>query len=182
MTVTEAPGAQQLIPGTSVPTPDPGVRRTMAVRKRNGDAEPVDVNKIVRAVDRWTRDLRDVDPLRIATRTISGLHDGATTEELDRLSIQTSAEIVSEEPQCSRLAARRCRCARTSSALTAQWRASSSCPRTCERCTGPPGSFRRRRSRPATRIQQATVTVDAPTDAEAIACSLESPEACEACQ
>jgi ribonucleoside-diphosphate reductase alpha chain len=47
------------------------------------------------------------------------------------------------------------------------------------------------RSRPATRIQQTTVaggsTATAPTaptytDEEAIACSLENPEACEACQ
>lgn len=35
------------------------------------------------------------------------------------------------------------------------------------------------RSRPATRIQQATVTA---APAEAIACSLENPESCEACQ
>ena len=42
------------------------------------------------------------------------------------------------------------------------------------------------RSRPATRIQQATVAVAAPvpavSEADAIACSLENPEACEACQ
>jgi len=43
------------------------------------------------------------------------------------------------------------------------------------------------RSRPATRIQQATVavapTVPAPVgDDEAVACSLENPESCEACQ
>jgi len=42
------------------------------------------------------------------------------------------------------------------------------------------------RSRPATRIQQATVTAAAPAaivaDDEAIACSLENPESCEACQ
>ncbi|MGH3158561.1 MAG: ribonucleoside-diphosphate reductase subunit alpha [Streptosporangiaceae bacterium] len=37
------------------------------------------------------------------------------------------------------------------------------------------------RSRPATRIQQATVTAP-PADAEAVACSLENPETCEACQ
>ena len=36
------------------------------------------------------------------------------------------------------------------------------------------------RSRPATRIQQATVSVVAPTAAEV--CSLENPESCEACQ
>jgi ribonucleoside-diphosphate reductase alpha chain len=78
----------------------------MQVRKRNGDAEPVDVNKIVRAVERWAADLTDVDPLRVATRTISGLYDGATTAELDRLSIRTAAEMIGEEPQYSRLAAR----------------------------------------------------------------------------
>jgi ribonucleoside-diphosphate reductase alpha chain len=78
----------------------------MQVRKRNGDSEPVDVNKIVRAVDRVTGDLTEVDPMRVATRTISGLYDGATTAELDRLSIQTAAEMIGEEPQYSRLAAR----------------------------------------------------------------------------
>ncbi len=78
----------------------------MRVRKRNGDAEPVDVNKIVRAVERCADGLDEVDPLRVATKTISGLYDGATTAELDRLSIQTAAEMTGEEPQYSRLAAR----------------------------------------------------------------------------
>jgi ribonucleoside-diphosphate reductase alpha chain len=78
----------------------------MRVRKRDGVAEPVDVNKIVEAVRRWVSDLDEVDPLRVATRTISGLYDGATTEELDQLSIQTAAELIGEEPQYSRLAAR----------------------------------------------------------------------------
>ncbi|MBB4913642.1 ribonucleoside-diphosphate reductase subunit alpha [Streptosporangium saharense] len=92
-------------------TPDQGDQPAprhvqMHVRKRNGNAEPVDVNKIVRAVERWADGLTDVDPLRVATKTISGLYDGATTAELDRLSIQTAAEMIGEEPQYSRLAAR----------------------------------------------------------------------------
>jgi len=78
---------------------------TMCVRKRNGALEPVDVNKIVRAVQRCTVGLSGVDPLRVATKTISGLYDGATTEELDRLSIQTAAALVAEEPEYSKLAA-----------------------------------------------------------------------------
>jgi ribonucleoside-diphosphate reductase alpha chain len=78
---------------------------TMHVRKRNGDTEPVDVYKIVRAVERFAGGLSDVDPLRVATKTISGLYDGATTAELDRLSIQTAAEMIGEEPQYSKLAA-----------------------------------------------------------------------------
>ncbi|GAB3938736.1 hypothetical protein GCM10027614_19370 [Micromonospora vulcania] len=100
MTVTE------VLPASGDAAP-PGQRRTqMQVRKRDGASEPVDVNKIVRAVERWADDLADVDPLRVATRTISGLYDGATTAELDRLSIQTAAEMIGEEPQYSRLAAR----------------------------------------------------------------------------
>ena len=78
----------------------------MRVRKRNGDLEPVDVNKIVRAVERCSEGLPRVDPMRIATRTISGLCDGATTEELDELSIRTAAAFIVEEPNYSRLAAR----------------------------------------------------------------------------
>jgi ribonucleoside-diphosphate reductase alpha chain len=78
----------------------------MRVRKRNGSFEPVDVNKIVRAVQRCATGLDAVDPLRVATRTISGLYDGATTAELDRLSIQTAASLIAEEPQYSRLASR----------------------------------------------------------------------------
>jgi ribonucleoside-diphosphate reductase alpha chain len=92
----------------TVTKPEPGTRARpgMQVRKRNGDTEPVDVNKIVRAVERWADDLHDVDPMRVATKTISGLYDGATTAELDRLSIQTAAEMIAIEPQYSRLAGR----------------------------------------------------------------------------
>jgi ribonucleoside-diphosphate reductase alpha chain len=79
---------------------------TMRVRKRNGSFEPVDVNKIVRAVTRCCPGLTQVEPLRIATRTISGLYDGATTKELDTLSIHTAALLIAEEPEYSRLAAR----------------------------------------------------------------------------
>jgi len=78
----------------------------MQVQKRNGSLEPVDLNKIVRAITRCAEGLADVDPMRIATRTISGLYDGATTSELDRLSIQPAAALIAEEPTHSKLAAR----------------------------------------------------------------------------
>ena len=78
----------------------------MMVRKRNGDLEPVDRNKIVRAIHRCAEGLSGVDPMKIATRTISGLCDGATTEELDALSIRTASTLMVEEPNYSRLAGR----------------------------------------------------------------------------
>ncbi|MGH8073802.1 MAG: ribonucleoside-diphosphate reductase subunit alpha [Lysobacter sp.] len=78
----------------------------MAVTKRNGSREPVDLNKIVRAITRCSDDLYAIDPMRVATRTISGLYDGATTRELDELSIRTAALLTAEEPEYGRLAAR----------------------------------------------------------------------------
>jgi ribonucleoside-diphosphate reductase alpha chain len=78
----------------------------MRVTKRNGEREPVDVNKIVRAVSRCADGLDAVDPMRVALKTIAGLYDGATTRELDELSIRTAASFTFEEPEYSRLAAR----------------------------------------------------------------------------
>jgi len=96
VTITDAPRI----------SPPPTGRVSMKVTKRNGTTEPVDVNKIVRAVERCAAELPDVDPLRIATKTISGLYNGATTEELDKLSIRTASELIGEEPSYSFLAAR----------------------------------------------------------------------------
>lgn len=79
---------------------------TMRVTKRNGSFEPVDVNKIVRAVGRCAEGLKHVDTLRVATKTIGGLYEGATTKELDKLSINTAASLIAEEPEYSKLAAR----------------------------------------------------------------------------
>ncbi|HMS25423.1 MAG TPA: ribonucleoside-diphosphate reductase subunit alpha [Acidimicrobiia bacterium] len=78
----------------------------MRIKKRNGSYEPCDVNKIVRAIARCAVGLERVEALRVAMRTIAGLHDGATTEELDRLSIQTAAALVVDEPEYSKLSAR----------------------------------------------------------------------------
>ena len=78
----------------------------MQVRKRNGSFEPVDVNKIVRAVERCCHGLPHVDPIRVASKTIGGLFDGTSTRELDSISIQTAAALIAEEPEYSRLAAR----------------------------------------------------------------------------
>ena len=81
------------------------VAGAMRVKKRNGSLEPVDVNKIVKAVSRSASGLEGVDPVRVAVRTISGLYDGATTEDLDAMSTRTAAALIAEEPNYSLLAA-----------------------------------------------------------------------------
>lgn len=78
----------------------------MRVRKRDGSLEPVDVVKIVERVRGCCQGLQQVDPLRVATKAISGLYDGATTKELDNLAIQTASLLIGEEPEYSKLAAR----------------------------------------------------------------------------
>lgn len=85
---------------------DNSAQTSMQVRKRNGSLEPVDINKIVRAITRCCVNLPSVDSLKIATKTISGIYDGATTQELDKLSIQTAASLIFEEPEYSKLGAR----------------------------------------------------------------------------
>jgi len=89
----------QTVPTEATPIP-------MRVKKRNGGLEPVNLDKIVKAVTRCCSGLSRVDPLRVATKTISGLYDGATTQELDELSIQTAAALTAEEPEYASLAAR----------------------------------------------------------------------------
>jgi ribonucleoside-diphosphate reductase alpha chain len=65
------------------PNQTPPVSTQMRVRKRNGDQEPVNLDKIVRAVSRCCRGLSRVDALRVSTKTIAGLYDGASTQQLD---------------------------------------------------------------------------------------------------
>ena len=101
-TTTTQGNLSDMLPGFPVREETP----VMHVRKRDGGLEPVDVNKIVRAVQRSSHGLSQVDAIRIASKTIGGLYDGATTRELDSISIDTAASLIAEEPQYSKLAAR----------------------------------------------------------------------------
>jgi len=93
-------------PRASVDDASHDLSTLMRVQKRDGRHEPVDLDKIVKAVQRCSVGLSGVDPMRVATRTISGLSDGATTTELDELSIRTAAALIVQEPNYSKLAAR----------------------------------------------------------------------------
>jgi ribonucleoside-diphosphate reductase alpha chain len=106
MTLTEDRGSVVLSTAGVLVDNDTAVPTGMQVKKRNGALEPVDLNKIVNAVARCAEGLLNVDAMRVATRTISALADGATTRELDELSIRTAAGFTVEEPNYSKLAAR----------------------------------------------------------------------------
>ena len=83
-----------------------GGPKIMRVKKRDNSFEPVNVNKIINVVLACSSHLKEVDPMRVATKVISGLYDGATTKELDRLCIQTASLLIPEDPDYSKLSAR----------------------------------------------------------------------------
>lgn len=76
----------------------------MVVRKRDGSLEPINIDKILRAITRSSAGIPGVDPGRVAVQTIGGLYNGATTQELDELSIQTASSLIEEEPNYSQVA------------------------------------------------------------------------------
>lgn len=78
----------------------------MQVIKRDGTKEDVKIEKILHAVDRACRGIPGVESLEIAKRTINGLHDGSTTQELDGLSVATAVMLMAEEPNYSKVAGR----------------------------------------------------------------------------
>lgn len=78
----------------------------MQVIKRDGTKEDVKIEKILHAVNRACRGLSGVEAIQVAKRTISAIHDGSTTEELDDLSISNAVMLMAEEPNYSRVAAR----------------------------------------------------------------------------
>jgi ribonucleoside-diphosphate reductase alpha chain len=78
----------------------------MQIIKRDGTQEDVRIEKILHAVNRACRGIEEVEALEIAKRTINGLHQGSTTQELDDLSIANAVMLMAEEPNYSKVAAR----------------------------------------------------------------------------
>jgi ribonucleotide reductase alpha subunit len=79
----------------------------MFVTTRSGKSEPVQFDKITHRISQLTYGLDNhVDSMQIAKRTINGLFDGITTEELDNLSAEVSAYMTSVHPDYARLAGR----------------------------------------------------------------------------
>ena len=78
----------------------------MQVIKRDGTREEVKIEKILHAVHKACRGLENVEALEIAKRTINGLHEGSTTQELDDLSIANAVMLMADEPNYSKVAAR----------------------------------------------------------------------------
>ncbi len=80
----------------------------MFVKTRSGKKEPVKFDKITLRIQKLTYGLNTefVDAMEVAKRTIQGLFDGITTEELDNLSAEVAAYMNSTHPDYGKLAGR----------------------------------------------------------------------------
>jgi len=80
----------------------------MKVIKRDGHAETLRLDKITNRIKKQTYglDTDHVDALEVATKVVSGLYDGISTEKLDSLAAETSAALAYIHPDYSILAAR----------------------------------------------------------------------------
>ena len=80
----------------------------MQVVKRDKSSEPVKLDKITARIKKqtWGLDANYIDYMEVVKKTISGLHDGITTTELDNLAAETAASMTSSHPDYSLLASR----------------------------------------------------------------------------
>ena len=80
----------------------------MNVVKRDGTVEQVKFDKISSRIRKLTYALNEdyVDYFQVAQKVISGLYDGVTSTELDQLSAETAASMITTHPDYGKLAAR----------------------------------------------------------------------------
>ena len=80
----------------------------MNVVKRDGTVEQVKFDKISSRIRKLTYALNEdyVDYFQVAQKVISGLYDGVTSTELDKLSAETAASMITTHPDYGKLAAR----------------------------------------------------------------------------
>ena len=80
----------------------------MNVVKRDGTVEQVKFDKISSRIRKQTYGLNEdyVDYFQVAQKVISGLYDGVTSSELDKLSAETAASMITTHPDYGKLAAR----------------------------------------------------------------------------
>ncbi len=80
----------------------------MEVIKRDGTKEGVKLDKIAARIKKQTWGLNTdyVDYMSVVQKTVSGLHSGITTTELDNLAAETAASMTASHPDYSLLASR----------------------------------------------------------------------------
>ena len=79
----------------------------MDIIKRDGTKEPLKLAKISSRINKLTYGLHEiVDPDKVSAKVASGLYDGVSSAQLDQLSAETAASLITEHPDYGKLAAR----------------------------------------------------------------------------
>ena len=78
---------------------------SMMVLKRDGEQEPVSLDKITNRISILSNGL-EIDPITIAQKAIQGLYNDITTTEIDNYLSETAAALTVEHPDYSYLAGR----------------------------------------------------------------------------
>ena len=78
----------------------------MKVKKRDGRLEEVNLDKITKSIQHACEGLDGSEPYQIAIKTVGGLYDGVSTEQLDLLSIQTAVSFIAIDPLYGKVASR----------------------------------------------------------------------------
>lgn len=83
----------------------------MNVTKRNLTTEPVQFDKVTQRIEKLVKmkpplSSEYINPIVISQKVIQGIYDGVTTRELDMLSIETAAGMITTHPDYGLLAAR----------------------------------------------------------------------------
>jgi ribonucleoside-diphosphate reductase alpha chain len=79
----------------------------MSVLKRSGEKEALNITKIIKAISKAASSSRltAIDPTKLALKISDGLCDGISTKDIEHLTIQKAANLVTEEPEYGNLAA-----------------------------------------------------------------------------
>ena len=78
---------------------------SMTVTKRNGDKEPISLDKITNRVSVLSTGL-NIDPIVVVQKAVPGLYNEITSTEIDTYLAETAASLTVEHPDYSYLAAR----------------------------------------------------------------------------
>ena len=85
----------------------PNTKSTQTVvLNHNGAKVSISDTQLADTISKISADLMYIEPLSVAQKAISGLHDGCSMKEFDTWLIQTVAMFINEEPEYSKLAAR----------------------------------------------------------------------------
>lgn len=78
----------------------------MRVQKRDGSFEDVSLDKVLRRIRLFCKDLGGVDADSVALKVCSRIYDGVKTSELDELAAQLCSSLITDHPDYGRLASR----------------------------------------------------------------------------